>query len=141
VSFLKVTAKWIGGWKFEGVDGEGHTVRMDWSKEVGGEGDGFRPAELLLWGLAGCTGSDAVEILKKMRQDVEDMEVVVTAKKAEGYPARFESIAVEYIIKGKDLSPEKVKKAVALSEEKYCTVGGSLRAEVAMSHTVTLVDN
>ena len=138
---FEIKASWVGGWKFEGKDGEGHTVRMDWSKEVGGEGDGFRPAELPLWGLAGCTGSDAVEILKKMRQDVEDMEVIVRATKAEGYPSRFASIEVEYIIKGKDLSPDKVAKAVALSEEKYCTVGGSLRDKVEMSHRITLVED
>jgi putative redox protein len=113
---------------------------MDWSKEVGGDGDGFRPAELPLWGLAGCTGSDTVEILKKMRQQVEEMEVIVRAQKAEGYPARFESIEVEYIIKGKDLSPEKVERAITLTEDKYCTVGGSLREPVAMSHKITLVD-
>ena len=137
----EVRAKWIGGWKFEGVDGEGHTCRMDWSKSVGGEGDGFRPAELPLWGLAGCTGSDAMEILKKMRQDVEDMEVIVRAKKAEGYPARYESIEVEFVVKGKDLDPAKVEKAVQLSEEKYCTVGGSLRHPVAMSNKITLVED
>lgn len=138
---FEVKAKWIGGWKFEGKDGEGHTVRMDWSKEVGGDGDGFRPAELVLWGLAGCTGSDTVEILKKMREPVEDMEVIVTAKKADGYPARFESIEVEYIIKGKGLSPDKVEKAVRLSEDKYCTVGGSLRDAVKMSHRITLAED
>ena len=139
VPLFEVKAKWIGGWKFEGKDGEGHTVRMDWSKDVGGEGDGFRPAELPLWGLAGCTGSDTVEILKKMREPVEDVEVIVRAEKVEGYPAKYASIEVEYIIKGKGLSPAKVEKAVGLSEEKYCTVGGSLREPVKMSHKITLV--
>ncbi|MFH1689463.1 MAG: OsmC family protein [Candidatus Eisenbacteria bacterium] len=138
---LEVKAKWVGGRKFEGKDGEGHTVRMDWSKEVGGEGDGFRPAELVLWGLAGCTGSDTVEILKKMREPVEDMEVIVRATKAEGYPARFARIETEYVIKGKGLSPDKVEKAVRLSEDKYCTVGGSLRDPVEMSHKITLVED
>lgn len=137
---LEISAKWIGGWKFEGRDSEGHTVRMDWSKEVGGDGDGFRPAELLLWGLAGCTGSDSIEILKRMRQEVDDMEVIVRAQKAEGYPAKFESIEVEYIIKGRDLDPVKVERAVKLSEDKYCTVGGSLRDQVAMSNKITLVE-
>jgi putative redox protein len=138
---FEVKAKWIGGWKFEGKDGAGHTVRMDWSKSAGGEGDGFRPAELPLWGLAGCTGSDAIEILKKMREPVEAMEVVVRAKKAEGYPARFESIEVEYIIKGKGLSRDKVEKAVKLSEEKYCTVGGTLREATPMTHKITYADD
>jgi putative redox protein len=137
----EVKAKWIGGWKFEGKDGEGHVCRMDWSKEVGGDGDGFRPAELPLWGLAGCTGSDTVEILKKMRQQVDEMEVVVRAQKAEGYPSRFESIEVEYIIKGKDLSPKKVERAIALTEDKYCTVGVSLREPVALTHKITLVED
>ena len=138
---MEVRAKWIGGWKFEGKDGEGHTVRMDWSKEVGGEGDGFRPAELPLWGLAGCTGSDTVEILKKMREPVEDVEVVVRAEKTKTYPAKYASIEVEYIIKGKGLSPAKVEKAVKLSEEKYCSVGGSFREPVEMSHKITLVND
>ncbi|MFH1865243.1 MAG: OsmC family protein [Candidatus Eisenbacteria bacterium] len=138
---FEVKAKWIGGWKFEGKDGGGRTVRMDWSKEVGGDGDGFRPAELVLWGLAGCTGSDTVEILKKMREPVEDMEVIVRATKAEGYPARFAGVEVEYIIKGKGLSLDKVEKAVSLSEDKYCTVGGSLRDIVEMSHKITLVED
>ncbi len=138
---FEVKTKWMGGWKFEGQDGEGHTVKMDWSKEVGGEGDGFRPAELPLWGLAGCTGSDTVEILKKMRQPIESMEVIVRAQKAEGYPARFVSIETEYIIKGEGLDPAKVAKAVKLSEEKYCTVGGSLRDPVEMSHKITLVED
>jgi putative redox protein len=137
----EVKAKWIGGWKFEGKDGEGHTVRMDWSKEAGGEGDGFRPAELLLWALAGCTGSDTVEILKKMRQDVEDVQVIVRATKADGRPARFARIETEYLIKGKELSPDKVEKAVCLSEDKYCTVGGSLREPVEMSHKITLLED
>lgn len=138
---FEIKAKWIGGWKFEGQDGGGHTVRMDWSEEAGGEGDGFRPAELPLWGLAGCTGSDTVEILKKMRQPIESMEVVIRAKKAEGYPAKFASIETEYIIKGEGLDMAKVEKAVKLSEEKYCTVGGTLRDAVDMSHKITLVED
>jgi putative redox protein len=95
----------------------------------------------VLWGLAGCTGSDTVEILKKMREPVEDMEVIVRATKAEGYPARFAGVEVEYIIKGKGLSLDKVEKAVSLSEDKYCTVGGSLRDIVEMSHKITLVED
>jgi putative redox protein len=138
---FEIKASWIGGWKFEGKDDEGHTVRMDWSKSVGGDGDGFRPAELVLWGLAGCTGSDSIEILKKMREPVEALDVIVRAKKAEGYPARFESIEVEYIIKGNGLSRDKVAKAIRLSEEKYCTVVGSLREAVRMSHKITYSDD
>jgi putative redox protein len=137
---LEVKARWIGGYKFEGKDGEGHTLRMDWSKQVGGEGDGFRPAELPLWGLAGCEGSDVVAILQKMKEPIETLEVTVRATKKEGYPAGFESIEVEYVATGKGLSREKVEKAVKLSEEKYCTVGGSLRDPTPITHNIILKD-
>lgn len=135
---LEVKARWIGGWKFEGKDGEGHTVRMDWSKAVGGEGDGFRPAELPLWGLAGCAGSDVIMVLKKMREDVKDLEVIVKADKKGESPAGFGSVHVEYIVTGRNLSMEKVEKAVALSEEKYCTVTGALREPTPVHHKITL---
>ena len=71
--------------------------------------------------------------------DVADIYRIVRAEKAEGYPSRVESIEVEYIIKGKDLDPDKVAKAVALSEDKYCTVGGSLRDTVKMSNKIMMV--
>lgn len=137
----EVRARWIGGWKFEGKDSEGHTIRMDWSRSSGGEGDGLRPAELPLWGLAGCTGSDTVEILQKMREPVEGVEVVVRAEKGEGPPARFASVEVEYIVRGKGLSPEKVERAVRLSDEKYCTVSGTFRERVRMSHKIMIVED
>jgi putative redox protein len=137
---LEIKAAWIGGWKFEGKDGEGHTVRMDWSKGAGGEGDGFRPAELPLWGLAGCAGSDVIMVLKKMRQEVKNLEVIVRANKKGESPAGFESVEVEYIVTGENLSLEKVEKAVALSEEKYCTVSGALRDATPVHHKITLRD-
>jgi putative redox protein len=135
---IEVKARWIGGWKFEGEDSEGHTVRMDWSKEAGGEADGFRPAELPLWGLAGCTGSDLIQVLKKMREPVQDVEVTVRAEKKKDYPAGFVSIEIEYIVIGKGLSPDKVDRAVRLSQEKYCTVGGALRDPTPMTYTIIL---
>ncbi|MBN2565393.1 MAG: OsmC family protein [Candidatus Eisenbacteria bacterium] len=135
---LEVKARWIGGYKFEGEDGEGHTVRMDWSKQVGGDGDGLRPAELPLWGLAGCEGSDTISILKKMKEPVESLEVTVRAEKKEGYPAGLVSIEVEYVVTGKGLSAEKVEKAIKLSEEKYCSVGGALRDPTPITHKMVI---
>jgi putative redox protein len=111
---------------------------MDASVEGGGSGDGFRPAELPLMGLAGCTGIDTIEILQKMRQAVEGLEVRVTAEKTSEGPAGYAGVKVEYFIRGKGLSPEKVEKAVRLSEEKYCTVGGALTRRVPVTHEITI---
>ncbi len=136
---LEVTAKWVSGWKFVGTDGSGREMKMDASVGAGGEGDGYRPVELPLLGLAGCTGMDTIEILQKMRQPVESFEVRVSAEKTpKGTPPGYAGVKVEYVIRGKGLSEEKVERAVKLSEEKYCTVSGALSREVLISHEITI---
>ena len=125
---------------FDGADSEGRPMKMDASKGAGGEGDGFRPAELPLMGLAGCTGIDTVEILKKMRQEVTGLEVTVSSKKKEGYPAGYDGIHVTYDVRGKDLDAAKVEKAVRLSEEKYCTVGNALAKATEVTHTINIIE-
>jgi len=137
---LKVRARWKGSYRFDAWDSQERQLKMDASAEAGGEGDGFRPVELPLLGLAGCTGMDAVEILEKMREPVEALEVTVTSKKKEGYPAEYDGIHIEYEFKGKGLSRDKVERAVRLSEEKYCTVGRALRKATEVTHTITIVE-
>lgn len=135
---LEVKAKWAGGWKFVGTDSGGREMKMDASVAAGGEGDGFRPAELPLMGLAGCTGIDTIEILQKMRQPVESLELRVTAeKRTDGTPG-LAGVEVEYIVRGKGLSAAKVEKAVKLSEEKYCTVSGALVQATPVTHKITI---
>jgi putative redox protein len=135
---LEVTAKWVSDFRFVGTDSDGRELKMDASVEGGGEGEGFRPAELPLMGLAGCTGIDTIEILQKMRQHVDSLELRVTAEKKKDGPAGYDGVKVEYVIRGKGLSPEKVEKAVRLSEEKYCTVGGALTQRTPITHEITI---
>jgi len=135
---LEVTAQWVSGWKFVGTDSGGREMKMDASVEGGGEGDGFRPAELPLMGLAGCTGIDTIEILQKMRLPIEGLELRVTAeKRTDGTPG-LAGVKVEYVIRGKGLSKEKVERAVRLSEEKYCTVSGALKQATPVTHEITI---
>ncbi len=136
----EVKATWGGGFKFLGIDGDGRELKMDASVGAGGEGDGYRPSELPLMGLAGCTGIDTLEILQKMRQPVEGLEVRVVATPKDGYPAGYARIEVQYTVVGKGLSMEKVERAVKLSEEKYCTVGQTLANGTEMTHTIELVE-
>ena len=77
--------------------------------------------ELLLAGVAGCTGMDIVSILEKSRQEMTGFEVVVTGERAKDYPMVFTEIAVEYVIRGRNISEEAVKRAIELSETKYCS--------------------
>jgi len=118
---MKARAKLIEGMAFLGEAGSGHSVIMDGAPDYGGRNIGFRPMELLLVGLAGCTAFDVVLILRKGREDVADCVVEVSAERAAEDPKVFTKIHLSYRVKGKNLGDAKVKRAVELSKEKYCS--------------------
>ncbi len=120
----KVT--WQEGMRFEGTASSGHTVILDSSAEHGGQNAGFRPMELLLVGMAGCTAMDVISILRKKRQKVTGFEVRVRGERAEEHPRIYTDIHVEYVVRGEDISPAAVERAIQLSEEKYCSASAML---------------
>lgn len=131
--------RWTGRRQFVSTDSAGHSVVMDAKPEYKGEGSGVRPMELLLHGLAGCTGMDVISILEKKRQDVRDLVVNVQAhQRTDEFPKIYTRIEVEYVVTGFDVKPEAVERAVQLSEEQYCTVKGMLgpQVEVVTSYRV-----
>ena len=118
----KITASWKGNMKFESTNpGEG-TFVMDAAPESGGDGQGLRPKALILSSLAGCSGLDIAHLIKKMRLDVEDFHIDVEGFLTDDEPAVYYKVIVEYHFFGKELSKEKLKRAVELSVEKYCGV-------------------
>jgi putative redox protein len=123
------------GMQFVGVAGSGHTVVMDAAEPHGGQGAGFRPMELLLVGLAGCTGMDVISILRKQHQHVTHYEVCVRGERAEEHPMVFTSITVEHIVTGHRLDPAAVSRAVDLSATRYCGAGAMLRQTARLTHT------
>lgn len=124
-----------------GTDGFGHTVVMDAKPEYKGEGAGIRPVELLLQGLAGCTGMDVISILEKKRQDVRGLEIIVTGTpRTDDYPKIYTDISVEYVVTGFGVQPEAVARAIELSEEKYCSVKGMLRDEVRVTTSFRVIE-
>lgn len=134
--------KWCGGRQFVGTDGYGHSVVMDARPEYKGEGSGFRPVELVLHGLAGCTAMDVISVLEKKRQDVRGIEVNVTGTQREDeYPKIYSAIEVEYVVYGHEVKPEAVARAIELSEHKYCSVGGMLGQQVNVTSTYRVVES
>ena len=119
----EVTAVWKGGVAFEAVSPSGFTVRMD----SGAGGAAFSPTELVLVGLAGCTGMDVAEILRKKRQEVTGMEVRVTGSRATEHPRRFTALHVVYTVTGRQVDAEAVRRSIELSQTKYCSVAATLR--------------
>jgi len=113
---------------------------MDGAPEYGGRNIGIRPMEMLLIGLAGCTGFDVVSILKKGREAVTGCEVEVEAERATTDPKVFTKIHLHYRITGRDLSRAKAERAVTLSKEKYCSASIMLGATAEMSYALDVTD-
>lgn len=126
-----VTVKWNGKRAFEGQDAAGHLVLMDSKAQYGGDGSGVRPVELVLFGIAGCTGMDVISILEKKRETVTDFDIVVRGTQREDdYPKIYTRIEIEYVVTGVDVKSESVARAIELSEEKYCAVRHMLGPQV-----------
>ena len=117
----QIKTQWEGNMLFN-ADTLGGNFKIDAAPESGGEGKGVRPKALMLTSLAGCTGMDIVSLLKKMRAEVEGLEINVTGELSEEHPKIYKKVYVEYIFYGKDLKKDKIEKAVQLSDEKYCGV-------------------
>jgi putative redox protein len=128
----KVT--FVDGLRFVATAGSGHSIVMDGDPEFGGMNSGARPMELLLVGLGGCTGMDVVSVLKKKRQDVSALEIDVTGEKADEHPKKYTSIRIEFLIRGRNISEEAVRRAIDLSMDKYCSVKATLEGVAKVSY-------
>jgi len=118
----------------------GHEIILDAAEEVGGENRGPRPKPFMLTALAGCTGMDVVSILKKMRVEFDDFNVIVEGDLTDEHPKQFYKLNVIYEFKGKDLPMDKLKKAVSLSEERYCGVSASYRKAMEITSEIRIIN-
>lgn len=125
---------------FRAETGSGHEVLMDAAPDVGGEDRGARPMELLLVGLAGCTGMDVISILRKMRQDITGYEVRAIGERAEEHPRRYTRIVVEHIVRGRGVTEANVARAVELSATRYCAVSATLEKAASVEHRYSIVE-
>ena len=129
---------WKGKMAFDGEASSGFHLPLDTSKDLGGDENGFRPMELLLVGLAGCTSMDVISILKKKHQDVTGFEVRVDGERAPDHPKVYTHIVVNYIVTGNNIDPVAVERAVELSETKYCPAYNTLNKSAVIEHTITI---
>jgi len=137
---LEAKVTYVDGLQFIGEGSSGHAIVMDGDISVGGRNTGTRPTELLLIGLGGCSGMDIASVLKKKKQNVSGLEINVKGEKAENYPKKFTGIDIEFVIKGKDISDDAVKKAVELSMEKYCSVKATLEGSAKITWSYKIIE-
>ena len=117
---MQAKVNWSEGLAFTGTAESGFSIQMDAKEEVGGEGKGFIPMELMAVSLAGCTAMDVISILRKKRQDVTDFEVRVDADRAEEHPKVFTHAKIDYIVTGHNVDEKAVLRAIELTAEHYC---------------------
>lgn len=134
-----VTTRWVSNMAFE-TEINGHKIIIDAVAEVGGENKGPRPKPFMLAALGGCTGMDVISILKKMHVDVEKFNVIVDGDLTEEFPKHFYKMHVLYEFTGKDLPIDKLKKAVSLSEERYCGVSAVYRKALELTSEIKVIE-
>ncbi|MDZ7680280.1 MAG: OsmC family protein [Fodinibius sp.] len=120
---------------FEGKNPDGNIVNIDGASAVGGEGNGMRPMQLMLVSVASCSAIDVVEILKKQRQPLKDINISVRGERSDNAgPTPFESIDIHFTLTG-ELTQSKVARAVKLAVEDYCSAKATLSDSVDVSHS------
>jgi putative redox protein len=130
---LDAKVTWKGRLSFTGTADTGFNVPLGAEAAVGGDEDGFRPLELILTGLAGCTAMDVVSILQKKKQDVTAFNVQVHAERAENHPKVFTSAVLEYQVSGHALDEAALLRAIELSATRYCPAQAMFRSVFPMT--------
>ena len=124
-----------GKFNFEAENENGFTVELDAKAAIGGEGKGFRPMEMLLIGLGGCSGIDMVNVLTKQKEPLDDVKIAISAtRKDEEMPPIFDVIDIHFDLFG-DLSIPKVERALQMTFDKYCSVSNILGRSATINFT------
>jgi putative redox protein len=127
---INATVQYAGDDFFIGISPGGHAQIMETNGE---RASAASPVELLLLALAGCTGSDVVDILRKKREQISGYRIEVRAERRTDFPRSLRTIHLRHLITGRGVSEPAVKQAIELSDSKYCSVAGTLRPTASIS--------
>lgn len=136
-----VSLTWKDGFRFDSKDTHGHDIILDAPQSEGDSFEGFMPGDMLLTALAGCSGIDVVNILTRQRQRVEGLEISVQGRQNPEPPWAWEDVAIHYILRGSDLNPRLVERAIDLSENKYCSIGATIGGVTRVSSSFEIIDS
>lgn len=133
----KVKLEWLRSRMFVGTDHLGVSIAIGYDEESDLEGKAVNPSDLLMLAAASCSAYDVVQILEKAKQPLEGLKVDVQAEQSQESPYPYISLHFNYIIQG-DVDPDKIKRAMQLSEEKYCSVLATLKPGLSFTSEFTL---
>jgi len=134
----RITLRWIEARMMVGTDSNDHSVVIGRSAEKDGGFVGIKPSDLLLMAAASCSMYDVVDILQKQREPLKDLKIICSGDQMSEPPYTFTKIHLHYVVKG-SVNPEKLQKAIKLSEDKYCSVISTLRPGVPVSSDYAIV--
>jgi putative redox protein len=137
---MTTVAKLETGMRFDAQATSGYHVTLDSNELSGGQRDGFSPMEMLLVGLAGCTGMDVISIMRKKRQNVTAYEVHVQGIRADEHPKVFVEITIEHIVTGHNIQSAAVARAIELSATRYCGAEAMLGKVAHITNTYRIID-
>lgn len=123
---MKVEIDWTNEEKFISTVNGTHSIIVDGSRTIAPSAMDF-----LLVGLGSCTAIDVVDILKKMREPLENLKVIVEGERAPDPPRVYTNVKIKYIAKGK-IKKENLERAIQLSQEKYCSASVMFRRSGAI---------
>jgi putative redox protein len=133
VGTASVSVRWRDHLVFEGGGAGRPSIVMDGDSKAA-----TSPVELLLVAGAGCTGADIVGILEKMRVELRTLDMDVEGTRRDEHPRRFTAIHFRFRVSGAGIDETKVRRAVDLSLEQYCTVMASLAPDIRVSYDVAI---
>ena len=122
---MTVVLDQVGPAAFEATAGSGGVLVVDGSPEIGGEGKGMRPMELLLSAVASCSAMDVVNILRKQRQPLEHLRIEIEGTRDDAVPSPFTRMKLVFLARGA-VDEHKLERAVSLAVEKYCSARATL---------------
>jgi putative redox protein len=122
----QVQLEWLRSRMFVGTDHLGKSIAIGYLREEDPEAAGINPSDMLLLAAAACSAYDVVQILEKSKQPLEDLKVDVSAEQSQENPFPYLSLHFKYRIRG-NVDPEKMQRAMHLSEDKYCSVLATLK--------------
>ncbi len=130
---VKGKVEWVKDYQFIG------SLEGDKCSVILGDG-GISPMRLLLLSVAGCTAYDIVMMLKKMREPIEGLEVEISGERRDEYPRIYHKMHIHYRIKG-NVNPEKAKRAIELSQDKYCSASAHIKLSGAkVTYTFEIIE-
>ncbi len=127
------------GAAFTAHNAEGNELILDGSPDLGGQGKGPRPMEMVLFGLAGCMAMDVLHIIRKARAELAQAKITAKAERAQSIPAVFERIHLSFELGGEGLTEKTAQRAIDLSLERYCSVAHMLSPKVEITADLNLL--